>query len=297
MMVIAFTRRATFAAAVRFVRSVATCFFLPQYETVLRPALRPLVCVDDPLDRRIPFRPEYVQTYLGFVHLWIKSCHFLFRTFGAASLPAIRDFVEGITSLYHSASRVYDKCQSTTTRPPCSGNLQLRFIRTVDPHVHCVPSLHVMIVVYTWLRMEAIIENLRMHAAPSLSRRDFSAEVEYLRREALAITESVLYIKQHSVNCVPAALFALHDLLEGFTVEAGDRFVDGLFESDFPDGESRGEIRTHMKRLHRHFLAEKAAGRVSREVILHFLRSRGVLLSPARPDGLDRPEPSRLPVT
>ena len=118
MMITAFTSKTTRSKAVQRIRSVATCFFLPQYQTVFQPSLRPLVNVDDPLDRRVPFRPERIRTYLGFVHLWIKACNFLHRTFGSASLPYIRDFVAGITRLYQAAFRVYDICQSTTSRPP-----------------------------------------------------------------------------------------------------------------------------------------------------------------------------------
>lgn len=302
MMVIAFTRRTTFTAGVAFVRSVATCFFLPQYEAVLRPSLRPLVNVDHELDRHIPFRPEHVGTYLGFVHLWIRSCHFLHRTFGSLALPHIRDFVRGITRLYRTAAEVYDACQSTTTQPPCIGNLQIRFIRLVDPHVHCVPSLHVMIVVYTWQEMKRIMGELREQcAARGGAVRGYAAnlsrEIEYLRREALAITESVLFIKQHSVNCVPAALFALHDLLEDFTAEKGDAFLDELFESGLADVESGGEIREHMKRLYHLFLREKQAGTHSRQVILHFLQTRARRIVPLRGRAPDGAAPSRLPVS
>lgn len=289
MMAFAFTRRAMFRSAVRFVRSVAVCFFLPQYQAVLNPRRRPVVCVDDPLDRRIPFRPEHIKTYLSFVHLWIKACRFLHCTFGARAVPHIREFVDGVTRLYHNAFRVYDSCQSTTTRPPVAGNVHMRFVRAVDPHVHCVPSLHVMIVVYTWVRMRTIIDRLT-----ESGRAVFAGEIAYLRRQALAITESVLYVKQHSVNCVPAALFALHDLVEEFSLEIGDQFVEELFA---PGGSSpvaprdRERIAHHMKSVHRRFLAERRRGHSPVEVILNFLRTQGQAADTVfPPQGLPLPE-------
>jgi hypothetical protein len=134
-----------------------------------------------------------------------------------------------------------------------------------------------MIVVYTWVRMRTIIGHLdKQHPwHPGRRRRDFSEEISYLHREALAITESVLYVKQHSVNCVPAALFALHDLLEEFSLEIGDQFVDALFASGTLDPKCRTGIGAHMKQLHRRFLAEKNAGHAPTAIIVEFLRTRG----------------------
>ena len=53
------------------------------------------------------------------------------------------DFVYEIGLLYEYAGRVYSKCQSTTNRPGVIADFNFIVIHLFDPHLHCVPSLHV----------------------------------------------------------------------------------------------------------------------------------------------------------
>jgi hypothetical protein len=47
---------------------------------------------------------------------------------------------------------------------------------------------------------------------------------------AVEITETVLYVKQHSVNCIPAALYmCLFVLQDQFSIPDSVRFIDSLF--------------------------------------------------------------------
>ena len=54
-----------------------------------------------------------------------------------------------------------------------------------------------------------------------------------LKDGANDIIETVLYIKQHSVNCIPAALYMLLYLLKDrFTIDTAVEIINGLFEND-----------------------------------------------------------------
>jgi len=54
--------------------------------------------------------------------------------------------------------------------------------------------------------------------------------VEALRRRALEITEAILFVKQHSVNCVSAALYAMTRFDPAlFPPEEAAAFVQDLF--------------------------------------------------------------------
>jgi hypothetical protein len=47
---------------------------------------------------------------------------------------------------------------------------------------------------------------------------------------AVEITETVLYVKQHSVNCIPAALYmCLFVLQDQFSIPDSVRFIESLF--------------------------------------------------------------------
>jgi hypothetical protein len=93
---------------------------------------------------------------------------------------------------------------------------------------------------------------------------DFTPQIEELRRGALAITEAVLYVKQHSVNCIPAALYAMTMFDPSlFPPDEAERFVSGIFkEAKLPDKPDAGMIRERILSLYRRFLAEgEASGR------------------------------------
>jgi hypothetical protein len=58
----------------------------------------------------------------------------------------------------------------------------------------------------------------------------FSKELEDVRRGALAITEAVLYVKQHSVNCISAAMYAMSRFSPSrFPPKEAERFAEDIF--------------------------------------------------------------------
>lgn len=72
--------------------------------------------------------------------------------------------------------------------------------------------------------------------------------------------ETVLYVKQHSVNCIPAALYMVVKNFGGY-FEIGDarKFIDDMFKN--PEGFSSGgaeEVRAHIKNAFESYLEKSA---------------------------------------
>jgi hypothetical protein len=87
----------------------------------------------------------------------------------------------------------------------------------------CIPSLHVMIVIHTYTMLREFL--FRMGDGEL-----FSRELEKVRRGALAITEAVLYVKQHSINCISAAMYAMSRYSPSrFPPEEAERFAGDMF--------------------------------------------------------------------
>jgi len=94
----------------------------------------------------------------------------------------------------------------------------------------------------------------------------FASQAEELYQGALDITEAVLYVKQHSVNCISASLYAMARFDPRlFPPEEAERFLSSLFSRPHTDGkvkkEDGEEIRKHILSLYRRFLSQgEAAG-------------------------------------
>lgn len=232
----------TMGAASAFVRTVLKDFFWLQFSVKWGARSVPIVSVDHPLDDRIPFVPEQVGPYLDFVAFWIRPMGYIGRRFGAdAQRRYSVEFLELIERCYAEAAQVYRVRMSTTRRPRY---LRGRFlaIHLFDPHYLCVPSLHVMIVVLTWTFYRRALAELGVTG-------DEAAALEgELFDGAVAITESVLLIKQHSVNCVPAALYAMSRITPAEVTPAEvAAFTDRLLR-DAPgvDAADAAEVRTFI---------------------------------------------------
>jgi hypothetical protein len=247
-------------------------YILPQF-TAHR---RPRVALDTELDAAVPFDASWLGCYLGFVRLWQGSLGWLHLRFGDRALPEMEGFVEGLESLFLEASKVFTARDSTLVGRPGPrlrpGSL---LIHAFDRNAFCFPSLHVMIVRYTHLRLAAAVSRLCAgeNACP--------AELAYLEERALRIVESIIHVKQHSLSDIPAALFLLHGLggkngMPDADGESDRRFLEALFrqESHGPDGARfRGFMRALYDRLHSaqagHAVAGK--GRGAHEALSDFL--------------------------
>ncbi|MDR0644198.1 MAG: hypothetical protein LBG05_04685 [Treponema sp.] len=222
------------------IRKIFYNFFYRQYKANLLRNV-PVVNVDHVLDEKIPFLPQKVSIYLDFIALWIQTAGFLLKI-GAKKEAA--DFVASIGELYAFAAEVYAKHMSTTKRPRYLRMFRFALIHAFDPHLMCVPSLHVMVVTFAY---EKFAETDGA----------FESQKSELKNRALAIIESVLYVKQHSINCVASAFHALsrfdRDL---FPPQEAESFTACLFTDGTIPEPDAVLIRKHILTLYRKFLSE-----------------------------------------
>jgi hypothetical protein len=255
-------------AAVQAVKSMMYNFFFLQYKAALQPGRIPVTPVDHPLDKKIPFTPKWVAVYLDFVAFWVRMLGFLFTRYNRrAEGPAV-DFIDTMGKLYAFAAEIYTKNLSTTARPRYYGRPRFVLIHGVDPHLMCIPSLHVMVVIRTYTKFRAIIGSLG-------DAERFAPQIEELRRGALNITEAILYVKQHSVNCVSAAMYTMSRFEPSlFPEEEARDFAAALFTR--PGSPKKSEtIRTYIIKKYKQFMEEGERGPDWKTPLLAFLSDKG----------------------
>lgn len=240
-------------AVFSFLSTVASDFFGLQFFEKWRWKHIPVINVQTPLDDKIPFVPSKVTIYLDFVNFWLRPLTMLMHRFGIRrSLPYCIDFLHLIRKAYYEAARVYKFRLSTTNRPEYEGMPQFKNIHKLDPHFLCVPSLHIAIVVlcYTFYRKLFDSEHFTQEEKNMWNRE--------LYTEAVEIAESVLYIKQHSVNCIPAALYMMTCITEKlFSTDDAVAFINELFShSDDIKAEDRSEIIDYIQYMYERLLLE-----------------------------------------
>jgi len=210
---------------VRCIFSIFRNFFFRQSCYALLPGRVPISRVDHPLDKKIPFTPSWVTVYIDFVPYWIRMLTFLLQTYGSRSIDAVREFVSSMAKLYKFAVEVYSKNLSTTDRPFYVAHPKFFLIHFTDPHLMCIPSLHVMVVIHTYTKFAAILRSL----GEAESR---AAQIEEMRQGALAICQAILFVKQHSVNCIGASVYAMTRFDPAlFPHEEAEDFCSRLFGS------------------------------------------------------------------
>ena len=277
--------------ALRCIGSIFYNFFFRQYRAALLPGRVPVSKADHPLDQKIPFVPSWVTIYLDFVSFWLRMLSFLLRVYRRRAFDAVREFIASIDKLYAFAAEAYRKNFSTTDRPFYIARPRFFLIHLVDPHLMCIPSLHVMVVIRTYTKFTAILRSLN-------GAEHYASRIEEVKQGALAITRAILFVKQHSVNCVAAALYAMTRFDgELFPPEEAETFASLLFEAPPPAAPSRqgtipanyrvrpyasprtklpvadaAEIKAHIINLYRHFLAEGKTAQNWEEPLLDFLR-------------------------
>jgi hypothetical protein len=240
--------------ALRCIASIFRNFFFLQYKAVLFPGRIPIASVDHPLDDRVPFIPRWVDIYLDFVAFWIRILGFLLTRYGRRALAPVRDFLEAMNRLYQFSAGLYAKNMSTTRRPYYIARPRFFLIHLTDPHLMCIPSLHVMVMILSYTRFRDMLRVLG--AGESLE-----AQVDEVNAGAALITEAILYVKQHSVNCVSAAMYAMSRFDPAlFPRPEAECFVSRLFvrRGTLPGipAEDGKLIRDHIIALYRRFMDE-----------------------------------------
>ena len=233
----------------RFLRTVVRDFFWLQFSVKWRFKTIPVLDVSHPLDELIPFTPDKVKIYLNFTNFWIRPMTFLFRRLGVKkALPYCIEYLSLIETAYANAAKVYRFCMTTTKRPDYKTDAAFKMIHAFDPHLLCVPSLHVAIVILSSVYYTDVFKN---DDFTEEERKTYTAE---LREGARRIIESVLYVKQHSVNCIPAAMYMmLYVLKNRFTISAGIDIINSLFADD----ETLSDPDKKKISAHIHFMFER----------------------------------------
>ncbi len=242
----------TAGVSVRFLHTVATKFFLLQYARKWKLIRTPVKNVDHRLDEEVPFKPEKLGIYLDFINFWLKPLSMLECKFGLKQGTRIcADFLKKLTRAYIEAYRVYHTCM-TTTRQPYTDNKQVRAMRSADPHFLCVPSLHIAIIILTEQFYKRLFET------GLFTDEEKTLWHEELFRHGMEIAESVLYLKQHSVNCIPAALYMMTVIAPDivYTDDVVSFIEQFLSNADDVSESAKKEIQQHIEMTYEMFLLE-----------------------------------------
>lgn len=247
------TTRATRVIFFKFIHTVITRFFLIQYFQKIHFTKRPLKNVDHELDEKVPFRPEKIKIYMQFINIWIRPLVMTMRRYGIHEGSKLcAEFMKYINLIYNEAYAMYSISLTTTHRPKQNLTKAVKNVYKADPHFLCIPSLHIAIVCLCFSFYKMIFEREGFTKEES---ENWFAE---LYHHAVEIGETVLYVKQHSVNCIPAALYMLTKVTpELFTQEMAHTFINDLFktaEDVSPD--DRKKITAHIESLYERFIKE-----------------------------------------
>lgn len=242
----------TWKSAIRFILTAAIDFFWLQYKRKLGLIKTKIITVDSPLDNFVPFKPEKIDIYLDFINFWLRPLSLLIALRRKTAAKRISEFLVLINRCYKEASDFYKFRMSTTQRPAGIPNRKFIWIKLLDPHYLCVPSLHVSVVVLTSTYFKRVFKEEQFTEA---EQNFYNTEIY---AEAMKIAETVLYIKQHSVNCVAAALYMMNCILEGeFSIQDAVDFINTLFiEADDITEENKKLINEHLNILFEQLLLE-----------------------------------------
>ncbi len=236
----------TAKASWNFIGTVFKNFVILQFFEKWKIYKIPIVNVQVPMDEKIPFTPSKVVIYMHFVNFWLSPITMLLRRYGISrALPFVKEFLVLITKVYAEAAKVYRFRLSTTNRPVYKENARFKTIHNLDPHFLCVPSLHVAIVVLCFSFFKQLFER------ENFTEEEKSKWNKELYEGAIAITESVLFVKQHSVNCIPSAVYMMTQITELLPKEDGAEFLGRLFENcpEIP-ADDRKEVVNYMLNMY-----------------------------------------------
>ena len=243
----------TFIPLMKCVGTALRRFFMLQFAVKLKLRKIPVIQVDNALDKKIPFTPERITVYLDFIHSLARPLGFVISNFkGKERARICVQMINELRNCYYSAYDVYSFRMSTTNRPNYKKDRHFRLIHAVDPHFMCVPSLHVAIMIMAWVVYREIFNSL------PFDDEEKKFYTDQVFESAKKITETVLYVKQHSVNCIPAAVYMMTVLLKDrFSIQDAVTFIDSLFvESTDLSAEVKKELNTYIHTMFERFLLE-----------------------------------------
>lgn len=220
------SRPKTFKAGWRFIFTVIKNFFIIQELQVLHITHRPVIKVDHRLDEKIPFDPSKIDIYMSFVSYFVKPLDMLIKRFGyKKAIPYLKEELFYLTETYKMAASIYRFSMTTTNRPDYKENKAFKTIHAADPHLLCVPSLHVAICTVIYAFYKSLFER-QVFPQEEAERR-----LKEIKERAIAIIESVLFVKQHSVNCIPTAIYMINAIFGDklFSANEAIELINELF--------------------------------------------------------------------
>lgn len=240
----------------KLISTIMRDFFFLQAKEKLHLIKIPILYVDTPLDDKIPFTPEKVSDYMTFIDLVLKSLDFFNKRLGYKECAEIANqYMDFVTEVYKSASSIYRFSMTTTHRPKYYKG-KFFTIHLLDPHYLCVPSLHVALSlgIYTWFKFFFAADDGAL-----IPKDEAKWRLEEIRCWALKIVESVLFVKQHSINCIPAAVYMLTATMGNDFLSPDDAvdFINMLFcDTDLISAEDKKSLVEHFHFIYERFLLE-----------------------------------------
>lgn len=252
-------------------KSVISNFFTIQQKQKFKITRIPVVNVEHRLDKNIPFVPSKIKIYLDFIWFTARTMDMLFSKLEKEKAAStLAEFEKFMANLYQQAGSIYSKTLSTTDRPKYFATPRFLIIHIFDPHLLCVPSLHVAIAAGTWAFARKILNSTEIN---KVEIQEILDEIYFGARK---ISESVLYVKQHSINCVAAALYFLAATNEKdfFSEKDAENFIESLFQDAadiFPSDVQ--EIHEYMKKMLKGLVKENKKSEEWQQPVLNWLHS------------------------
>lgn len=262
-------RPCTARHAWKLIFTILRDFFFLQNLQKLHITKRPVLNVETEIDDKIPFNPSHVAAYLDFVQFFVRPMDMLKKRLGyRKAAPYLCLYLKFLTNIYKNSSSIYRYCMTTTTRPKYFKTHKFRTIHFFDPHLLCVPSIHVAVSAgsYAWYK--------QLFKTGIIPREEADMRLGEIKQQAVSIVESVLFIKQHSVNCIPIALYMLTSTMRKsfFSAQDSINFIDSLFVDSPEISESvRKEIIEHFYYLYERTLLESRYSADWEECVRHWL--------------------------
>ncbi len=242
-----------FAAFMSYMKIVSIDFFMIQFLQRHKLSRTPVIHVDNDLDEKVPFTPSKINDYLGFVSFWIRPLSMMADVLGRKTAKKYQEeYLHYIAKAYKEASDLYKYCMTTTARPKYYKNKYFVLIHMFDPHFLCVPSLHIAVVTLCFSYFRNLLQ------MPEFTDEQREKWIPEIYADAINIAETVLYVKQHSVNCVPAALYMMTFIMRPyFTAEDGVKFLNDMFKNstDISEADKKSLIE-YMQFIYERFLLE-----------------------------------------
>lgn len=235
-----------------FLLRMAGLFFFPQHFVKMGLKKIEVKHVDHKIDETVPFVPSKLSVYYDFIGMWLRTLDMMMTRYNynsGANLAA--EWFSYMALIYPEAYKLYSYKMTTTFRPQCDEK-KIKKLRKTDPHYMCVPSLHIVTIAMAFAYYRKIFDR------EGFSQSDKDLWNKELFDRAIDIGESVLYVKQHSVNCIPAGLFMLRKVApEIFTDKEAKEFLDALF-ANAPDvkKEDKQEANDYMWKMYNTFVDE-----------------------------------------